>query len=51
MLFEEYENGIIKGHTSNYIMVEAEGTENNCNKIINIEIEKAEHEVLVGKLR
>ena len=51
VLFEEYENGIIKGHTSNYIMVEAEGTENNCNKIINIEIEKAEHEVLVGKLR
>ena len=51
VLFEECENGIIKGHTSNYIMVEAEGTENNCNKIINVEIEKAEHEELVGKIR
>ena len=51
VLFEEYENGIIKGHTSNYIMVEAEGTENKCNKIINVDIEKAEHEVLVGKIK
>ena len=51
VLFEECENGIIKGHTSNYIMVEADGTENKCNKIINVEIEKAEHEVLVGKTR
>ena len=51
VLFEECENGIIKGHTSNYIMVEAEGTENNCNKIINVEIEKAEHEALVGKIK
>lgn len=32
VLFEECENGIIKGHTSNYIMVEADGTENKCNK-------------------
>ena len=51
VLFEECENGIIKGHTSNYIMVEADGTENKCNKIINVEIEKAEHEVLVGKTK
>ena len=51
VLFEECENGIVKGHTSNYIMVEAKGTENECNKIITVKIEKNENEVLIGKIK
>ncbi len=51
MLFEECENGIVKGHTSNYIMVEAKGKEENCNNIVNVEIEKEDGEMLIGNIK
>ena len=51
VLFEECENGIVKGHTSNYIMVEAKGKEENCNNIVNVEIEKEDGEMLIGNIK
>ena len=53
VLFEEYENGYFKGHTSNYIMVNVEGKETDkfVNQIKEIEIIKNDkiNKELIGK--
>ena len=55
VLFEEYENGFFKGHTTNYIMVKVPGEAHRAdefvNKIREVEIEKNNDETreLVGK--
>ena len=55
VLFEEYENGFFKGHTTNYIIVKVPGEEHRAdefvNKIREVEIEKNNDETreLVGK--
>ena len=57
VLFEEYKNGNFKGHTANYIMVNAKGNLKDENKIIDkilsVEIldnDKKEIE-LIGKIQ
>ena len=56
VLFEEYENGYFKGHTTNYIMVKVAEQESKkqefVNNIIEIQILKNEQETreLIGKL-
>ena len=55
VLFEEYENGFFKGHTTNYIIVKVPGEAHRAdefvNKIREVEIEKNNDETreLVGK--
>ena len=52
VLIEEKEEEVYKGHTSNYILVKIENTEDDLeNKIKNVEIEKAEKEYLIGKIK
>ena len=36
VLVETYEDGIITGHTSNYICVKTKGNENDINKMIKV---------------
>ncbi len=50
VLFEEYEKNQIKGHTSNYIMVKANGKKESCNKIIKVKIEKCLGNELIGNI-
>ena len=54
VLFEEYKNGYFKGHTANYIMVNAKGdlTDESkiVNKILNVQIEENKNEELYGNL-
>lgn len=54
ILFEEYKNGYFKGHTANYIMVNAKGdlTDESkiVNKILNVQIEENKNEELYGNL-
>lgn len=40
VLFETYENGLIRGHGENYFMVECEGDESYLNKIKQVKITK-----------
>ena len=48
VLFEEFENGHFKGHTTNYMMVNVEGEENSnfVNQIREVEIIKNDKELL-----
>ncbi len=50
VLFEEQDGEFVKGHTDNYIVVEAKGSEENLNKILTVRVEQSEEEKLVGIL-
>lgn len=49
VLIEKYENGIISGHTENYIPVKANGVESDINELLMIHIDKMEYPYLIGK--
>ncbi len=48
VLFEESKEGIFKGHTPNYVLVEYKTEENLENKLKNIKIKKADIEFVIG---
>lgn len=48
ILVEKCEEGIIEGHSSNYILVKATGTKEDINKIVNIKVEKLDYPGLYG---
>lgn len=48
VLIEKFENGIISGHTENYIPVKANGVESDINKLLMIHIDKMEYPYLIG---
>lgn len=48
VLIEKYENGIISGHTENYIPVKANGLESDINELLMIHIDKNEYPYLIG---
>lgn len=50
VLFEEQDGEFVKGHTDNYIVVEAKGSEQDLNKILTVHVEQSEEEKLVGNL-
>lgn len=50
VLFEEQDGEFVKGHTDNYIVVEAKGSEENLNKILTVHVERSGEEKLVGTL-
>ena len=39
-----------KGHTANYILVKAQGTQNMENKIVKVKITEAKEGILVGNI-
>lgn len=49
VLFEQEEKGYIKGHTTNYIIVNAKG-ENLENKIFEVQIQEERNLELIGKI-
>lgn len=51
VLFEEKDHdGFYRGHTNNYILVKTKTVENLDNKIVNVKIEDADVENVIGKL-
>ena len=46
ILVEKYEDGIIFGHTSNYIGIKAKGIEEDINKIIKVKPNKVEYPIM-----
>lgn len=48
VLIEKFENGIISGHTENYIPVKANGVESDINELLMIHIDKMEYPYLIG---
>lgn len=48
VLIEKFENGIISGHTENYISVKANGVESDINELLMIHIDKMEYPYLIG---
>ncbi|HOO68176.1 MAG TPA: hypothetical protein PLC53_02275, partial [Bacilli bacterium] len=48
ILVERNEDGIIEGHSSNYILVKAVGNKEDINKLIKIKIIKSEYPYLYG---
>lgn len=46
ILVEKYEDGIIFGHTSNYIGVKSKGKEEDINKIIKVKPNKVEYPIM-----
>lgn len=48
VLIEKIENGIISGHTENYIPVKANGVESDINELLMIHIDKMEYPYLIG---
>ena len=48
VLFEEEDNGYLKGHTQNYILVKAKRNTDDLNRICNVKISKAENDCLVS---
>ncbi len=51
VLFEKEESGIIEGHTSNYILVEAKGSKENLGKIVPVKLEELDEEKIVGTIK
>ncbi len=52
VLVEEKQGNMCKGHTKNYLYVMIEnGKEDIKNKIVKVKIEKAETEVIIGKIK
>ncbi len=51
VLFErEIKDGVYEGYTTNYIRVNAEGSENLKNRIADVEIIKAENDTAIGEI-
>ena len=51
VLFEEKDHdGFYRGHTNNYILVKTKSEENLDNKIVNVKIEEADVEDVIGKV-
>ncbi len=48
VLIEKYEDGIITGHTGNYIQVKLKGDTSDINKIVKIHIERLEYPFIIG---
>ena len=48
VLIEKYEDGIISGHTGNYIPVKSKGDTSDINKIVKIHIERLEYPFIIG---
>lgn len=48
VLIEKFKNGIISGHTENYIPVKANGVESDINELLMIHIDKMEYPYLIG---
>mgnify|MGYP001772004767 FL=1 len=48
VLIEKFENGIISGHTENYIPVKSKGVESDINELLMIHIDKMEYPYLIG---
>ena len=46
VLFEEEENGVLKGHTANYIMVKSKQDTNKINEIVNVRVSGLGNEFL-----
>lgn len=51
VLFEEEENGYYKGHTENYIMVEAKSAVDISGKLLTVNVKSVEGLVLVGNVK
>ena len=50
VLFEEEKNGVYKGHTKNYILVEAKSNENLENKIEKVIAEEIQDDYILAKI-
>ena len=50
VLFEQTENNLMQGHTTNYLKVGIENKENLENEIKNVEIVEVKDKILIGKL-
>ncbi len=46
VLFEEEENGVLKGHTANYIMVKSKQDASKINEIVNVRVNSFDDEFL-----
>ena len=51
VLVESYENGYLKGHTSEYLPVRVSGNQNLIGEIVTVNIEQIDHEYLIGSLK
>ena len=49
VLFETYEEGILSGHSENYISVSIKGNEDKVNQIIPVKLIRLEDEEMIGK--
>ena len=49
VLFETYEEGILSGHSENYISVSIKGNEDKVNQIISVKLVRLEDEEMIGK--
>ena len=49
VLFETYEEGILSGHSENYISVSIKGNEDKVNQIIPVKLVRLEDEEMIGK--
>ena len=49
VLFETYEEGILSGHSENYISVSIKGNEDKVNQIIPVKLVHLEDEEMIGK--
>lgn len=48
VLIENYNDKVIEGHASNYILVKSKGTIDDVNKIVNIKINEIDNDSLIG---
>lgn len=48
VLFEEEENGVLKGHTANYIMVKGKQDVSKLNEIVKVKVQDFGDEFLIG---
>ena len=49
VLFETYEEGILSGHSENYISVSIKGNEDKVNQIMPVKLVRLEDEEMIGK--
>lgn len=47
---EEYEDGYVIGHSSNYLKIKARGTEGDLNKLVDVKIKKCEYPYCIGEI-
>ncbi|MBR3511979.1 MAG: tRNA (N(6)-L-threonylcarbamoyladenosine(37)-C(2))-methylthiotransferase MtaB [Clostridia bacterium] len=50
VLFEEMEDGFLKGHTANYMMVKSKGKEDYINSIKKVKISGTENAIMEGEI-